>query len=94
MVAPKRWREQVARQSHGAFHGWRVILFFSKPDGFRRLLQAGDAVVHSYTDQIPDGFCASHAFYGKKEYKDHADALAELAQKQATHILRQDYISE
>eukprot|EP00038_Savillea_parva_P031985 m.92593 g.92593 ORF g.92593 m.92593 type:complete len:1437 (-) comp9964_c0_seq2:206-4516(-) len=94
VLAPRTWRERVAKENQGAFHGWRVMLFFSKPDGFRRLLQAGGASVYSHHDTVPEGFVASHAFYGKKEFDEHAPALAELAQKQATHILRQDYISE
>eukprot|EP00041_Stephanoeca_diplocostata_P028199 m.790910 g.790910 ORF g.790910 m.790910 type:complete len:1330 (+) comp23328_c0_seq1:102-4091(+) len=93
LAAPRRWRLHMEDNKHGAFHNWRVVLFIARVEGFKRLLEAGEAIVYKSRADIPPNESATHVFFEPRMYnKYESDILA--FEDSGTHCLKTDYISE
>lgn len=86
--ATRRWREQVARTSKGAFNSWKVYLFVQKVEGFQRLLEAGGAEVFQDSRSAE----ITHAFVEAKILENYRKELLELSDR-GVMCLKADYIA-
>ena len=89
--ATRRWRIHVSANSSGAFHDWKVVLFVSKVEGFKRLLEAGGATVIK-DPSTNEAEVATHCFVDKMLIEQHREALAQLDLTD-TLCLKADYIA-
>eukprot|EP00039_Didymoeca_costata_P010760 m.145750 g.145750 ORF g.145750 m.145750 type:complete len:1399 (-) comp14955_c0_seq2:168-4364(-) len=95
-VAPKKWRQKL-NSKEKAFKGWKVLLCASssKQDGFKRLLEAGDAQILAIGSKFQEDHLsqATHAFVESKVLETSDLDLDDLL-KRGIQCLRVDYIAE
>ncbi|KAH9488852.1 hypothetical protein Btru_058685, partial [Bulinus truncatus] len=98
-AAAHKWRKKIADikkinpSCKGAFDGWKVLLCLDtkKEDNFKRMLEAGGAIVTALRSPFPENIIGTHAFVDLSKVKIPEEDLEKLLLADI-HCLKAEYI--